>query len=352
MTQSAPRVASPLLAHLVGSVPLADPTAVFHKVGADLGPYIRSLPDGETGRRADWIGFVRRGLGRNPAFEKDTDVGLFQFKQWDGKVVMEWPLLRFVAGANRSGVAFETGYADNAIASYQAFAAARTAGRIPAGVKFQVCAATPLAIAYMYVTPKDQADFTAAYSAHLVSEIAKIAAALPHDDLAFQWDVCQEVLMWEGFFTQPADYQDAILGSLAHIGNAVPSGIELGYHLCYGSPADEHCVIPKDLGVTVAMANGIFARLKRPIRYLHLPVPQDRSDADYVRPLADLALPEGAQFYLGCVHANDPAGNAQRLAQAQRFTRVAGIGSECGWGRADPAKLDAIIAAHKSLIGA
>ena len=124
MTQSAPRVASPLLAHLVGSVPLADPTAVFHKVGADLGPYIRSLPDGETGRRADWIGFVRRGLGRNPAFEKDTDVGLFQFKQWDGKVVMEWPLLRFVAGANRSGVAFETGYADNAIASYQAFAAA------------------------------------------------------------------------------------------------------------------------------------------------------------------------------------------------------------------------------------
>jgi hypothetical protein len=346
---------APLVAHLVGSVPLADPTAVFEKVGTDLGRHVRTLPDGETGRRADWIGFVRRSLGRNPAFEKDPDVPLFQFKQWDGKVVMEWPLLRFADtarhGTPRDRVSFETGYAENAIASYRAFAAARAAGTIPAGVKFQICAATPLAIAYMYVSPRDQADFTAAYSAHLAGEIAKIAQALPNDDLAFQWDVCQEVLMWEGFFDQPTDYKNAILGSLARIGDAVPRGIDLGYHLCYGSPADEHCVIPKDLGVAVEIANGIFARLERGVRYLHLPVPHDRTDAGYVRPLRDLTLPAGASFYLGCVHAHDERGNARRLEQAQRVTAVAGIGSECGWGRADPAKLDAIIAAHKALLG-
>ena len=347
MTPSAP----PLVAHLVGSVPLADPTAVFQKVGTDLGPYVRSLPDGETGRRADWIGFVRRSLGRNPAFEKDTDVGLFQFKQWDGKVVMEWPLLRFADRAARNSVTFETGYAENAIASYRTFADARARGTVPANVKFQICAATPLAIAYMYVSPRDQRDFTAAYSAHLIDEIAKIAAALPNEDLAFQWDVCQEVLMWEGFFEQPADYRTEILTSLAQIGNAVPGGIDLGYHLCYGSPADEHCVIPKDLAVGIEIANGIFSRLTRPLRYLHLPVPHDRADADYVRPLGDLALPAGASFYLGCVHPGDEHGNAARLEQAQRFTVVAGIGSECGWGRADPAKLESIIAAHKTLIG-
>jgi hypothetical protein len=347
MTPSAP----PLVAHLVGSVPLADPTAVFRKVGTDLGPYMRSLPDGETGRRADWIGFVRRSLGRNPAFEKDTDVPLFQFKQWDGKVVMEWPLLRFSGRQARNAVTFETGYAENAIASYRAFDDARAAGTVPAGVKFQICAATPLAIAYMYVSPRDQRDFTQAYSEHLIDEIAKIAEALPHDNLSFQWDVCQEVLMWEGFFEQPADYRDEILTSLARIGNAVPGGIDLGYHLCYGSPADEHCVIPKDLAVGVEIANGIFARLRRGVRYLHLPVPHDRADADFVRPLAELTLPAGASFYLGCVHPGDERGNATRLEQAQRFTAVAGIGSECGWGRADPAKLDSIIAAHKTLIG-
>ena len=157
--------------------------------------------------------------------------------------------------------------------------------------------------------------------------------------------------MWEGFFEQPATYRDDILASLAQIGNAVPGAIDLGYHLCYGSPADEHCVIPKDLAVAVEIANGVFARLGRGVRYLHLPVPLDRTDADYVRPLRDLALPRGASFYLGCVHADDDDGNARRLDQAQRFTAVAGIGSECGWGRADPEKLDAIIAAHKTLIG-
>jgi hypothetical protein len=347
MTPSAP----PLVAHLVGSVPLADPTTVFRKVGADLGPFIRSLPDGETGRRADWIGFVRRSLGRNPAFEKDTDAPLFQFKQWDGKVIMEWPLLRFAGARARSAATFETGYADDAIASYALFARARAEGAIPAGVKFQICAATPLAISYMYITPADQRDFTAAYSEHLITEIGKIAAALPAGDLSFQWDVCQEVLMWEGFFAQPKDYRDEILSSLARIGNAVPAAIDLGYHLCYGSPADEHCVIPKDLGVAVEIANGIFSRLARPLRYLHLPVPHDRADAEYVRPLGDLALPPGAQFYLGCVHPGDARGNAERLTQAQRFTSVGGIGSECGWGRADPVKLHAIIAAHRSLIG-
>jgi hypothetical protein len=31
---------------------------------------------------------------------------------------------------------------------------------------------------------------------------------------------------------------------LATIGDAVPPGVELGYHLCYGSPADEHLVQP------------------------------------------------------------------------------------------------------------
>ena len=348
MTPSAPR----LVAHLVGSVPLADPTQVFEKIGPALGPYVRSLPDGETGKRADWIGFVRRGLGRNPAFEKDAGAPLFQFKQWDGKVIMEWPLLRFTSAKARNSVSFETGYADTAIESYRAFAAARARGAIPAGVKFQICAATPLAIAYMYVSMRDRRDFTAAYSAHLIAEIAKIAAALPHSDLSFQWDVCQEVLMWEGFFEQPADYRAEILGSLAGIGNAVPSGIDLGYHLCYGSPADEHCVIPKDLAVAVDIANGVFAGLRRPASYLHLPVPADRSDADYMRPLHDLALPSGSALYLGCVHAGDARGNAERLDRAGRFAAISGIGSECGWGRADPAKLDAIIAAHKALLGA
>ncbi len=349
MTTASPGTA-PLVAHLVGSVPLTDPEAVFAKLGPGLGPFVRRMPDGETGRRTDWIGFVRRSLGRNPAFEKDIDVPNFQFKQWDGKIVMEWPLLRFAPKADRADVSFVTGYAADAIASYAVFARARERGIVPAHVKFQICAATPLAIAYMYITHRDRADFTRAYTQHLIGEIAAIATALPPGDLAMQWDVCQEVLMWEGYFEQPSGYKDEIIGSLAAIGEAIPAAIELGYHLCYGSPLDEHCVQPKDLGVAIEMTNQILGGVRRRVHYVHLPVPHDRSDDDYFRPLSALRLPPGTELYMGCVHADDLPGNARRLAAAQRFAPIAGIGTECGWGRGDPQRLDAILDAHRALI--
>ena len=41
--------------HLVGSVPMADAGAVFETASAVLGPFLRRIPDGETGERLDWV---------------------------------------------------------------------------------------------------------------------------------------------------------------------------------------------------------------------------------------------------------------------------------------------------------
>ena len=88
---------------------------------------------------------------------------------------------------------------------------------------------------------------------------------LPNDRIAIQWDVCQEVLAWEGYYEPgPVDFRTETIDVLAQIGDAVPSKIELGYHLCYGSPADEHMVQPKDAGIMVEMVNAIVARVKPP----------------------------------------------------------------------------------------
>ena len=65
-----------------------------------------------------------------------------------------------------------------------------------------------------------------------------------------------------------------------------PDAIELGYHLCYGSPADEHVIQPKDAGIMVEMTNAISAGVRRPIQFLHLPVLKPRTDDDYFTPLA------------------------------------------------------------------
>ena len=55
--------------HLVGSVPPPDARAVFSTVSAALGPHLKSIPDGETGERLDWITWLEPVFSRHPAFE-------------------------------------------------------------------------------------------------------------------------------------------------------------------------------------------------------------------------------------------------------------------------------------------
>jgi hypothetical protein len=126
----------------------------------------------------------------------------------------------------------------------------------------------------------------------------------------------------------------------------VPADIELGYHLCYGSPADEHLVQPKDTGVMVEMSNAIVAGVKRPTQFFHMPVPKGRTDDGYFAPLAHLQLRPETELYLGLIHHADAAGDAARLAAARRHVRVDGVATECGMARGDPSRLPALLAAH------
>ena len=96
----------------------------------------------------------------------------------------------------------------------------------------------------------------------------------------------------------------------------------------------------------VEMANAILAGVQRPIQFLHLPVPKDRTDDRYFAPLEKLRLGSETELYLGLIHHNDGVGDRARLAAARRHTRVDGIATECGMARGDPARLPALLAAH------
>src|SRR5262249_22643067 len=155
-----------------------------------------------------------------------------------------------------------------------------------ADVRFQVCLPTPMASGYMYVSPKARDTYLPAYERALRRALDAIVAAIPAARLSIQWDVCQEVLIYESFFAdRPADYKRQIVTELARLGDAVPSPVEMGYHLCYGSPADEHLVMPRDMGVMVEMANNVRGAVRRRIDFLHMPVPKDRTDHAYFKPL-------------------------------------------------------------------
>jgi hypothetical protein len=341
-----PQTGHPIV-HFVGSIALPDAETVFRTLAGSAGPYLRRLPDGETGIRKTWIRFLQQVLADNPAIEVATDVPPFKFTQWDGKLLREIPRLRIKPGATPDPNTFETGYAQMAIASWKLFERLQKASVIPAAVKFQISLPTPIAPTYNNMVPSDRSLILPALIWQLISEVAKIAAVIPNDRIAVQWDVCQEVLVWEGYYEEgPVDFRTETIDVLTRIGDAAPGGIELGYHLCYGSPADEHCVQPKDMAIMVEIANATSAGVARPIQFFHMPVPKGRTDDAYFIPLDNLRLHPETELYLGLIHHDHPEGDVARLAAARRHTTVRGVATECGMARGDPARLPSLLAAH------
>ena len=335
-------------AHLVGSVPLADSETVFRAVCAELGPHLRRIPDGETGERIRWIWFQREMLWNHPDMEEDPDAGLYAVYQWDGVLLRETPYLRFKPSVDPDTVRFPTGYAEAAAASYATYARMRDEGVISPETRFQVALPTPMSTGYMYVSPASRDAYLPAYERSLLEALDGILNAIPHDRLSIQWDVCQEVLLFEDYFShRPDDYKEEVFSLLSRLGARVPESVELGYHLCYGSPADEHLVMPKDMGILVEISNGLAAGLGRRLDFLHLPVPKDRTDSTYFQPLQELNIPDSAGVILGLIHYDDTAGDEARSKAALDFLPAFGVASECGWGRTDPQRVASLLTSHR-----
>ena len=94
--------------HLIGSVAMDDAESVFRAVAGELGPWLKRIPDGETGERHRWIYWQREMLMRHRAMEIDPEAALFDLVQWDGKLIRRTEMLRFKPGVDPDTVSFET----------------------------------------------------------------------------------------------------------------------------------------------------------------------------------------------------------------------------------------------------
>jgi hypothetical protein len=143
--------------------------------------------------------------------------------------------------------------------------------------------------------------------------------------------------MWqiEGWY--PAHFADPLQGNLERLTRLcehIPGSIEVGVHLCYGDFQHQHMKQPQDSGNLVRVANGLLERVQRPIQWIHLPVPIDRTDDAYFAPLRELRLRPETELYLGLVHLRDGVeGTRRRIAAAQRVAPPFGVATECGMGR-------------------
>ena len=61
--------------HFVGSIPLSDAETVFRRLAETAGPYLRRLPDGETGIRKTILWYME-----NDAWIQGVTTG--SYRQW------------------------------------------------------------------------------------------------------------------------------------------------------------------------------------------------------------------------------------------------------------------------------
>lgn len=339
-----------LHAHLVGSIGLDTVDEVFRTVGSLLGRHLRRVPDGEVGGRKLWISWQYPLLRANVFLRPDPSGAI--------RPTNRFPLLTLAEGVAPADVHFgELGYAREARASYLDFIAARENGVLPKGIRFQVCLPTPFAVVGSIVVPAALPAVEAAYERAMIAEVAALCRHIPHRDLCIQWDVCNEMVLWDGQKTDAVPGaeipRDELIARMTRLGAAVPDDVELGLHLCYGDFGARHFVEPKDAARMVDFANALSRSIAHKLAYIHMPVPIGRNDDAFHRPLAELKLTTGTELFLGLVHAKDGIdGTRAQIAAARRYAPEFGIATECGMARArSEATVRELLKIHAEICG-
>jgi len=334
--------------HIVGSVPLADAEQVFTTLAGALGPALKRIPDGETGERLSWVGWLGSVFAAVPQLElTDETWGVHA-------TASRHRLYRLKPGAKVSDIRFDKlPYGDFALQSYAVFKRLRDAGKIPAGTKFQVDFAPAASAARSHVFEELMPELEPIFNDAIMREIDRISAAIPHRDLAFQFDAASAVfnILQTGNFGRHGKTKHEAAAHftelLAALGNRVPADVDLLYHFCYGDNNHRHSVEPIDMGDMTDMANRLTRAVKRPINLIHMPVPRDRSDDAYFAPLKNLQLAPQTQIALGLVHLTGGLDSIkQRMATARRYLGGYAIATECGFGRRPPETIPALIQLH------
>ncbi len=334
--------------HIVGSVPLGSASEVFETLSAKLGQSLRSIPDGETGPRLDWLPWLEPIFASHPDFRPSGEefrvhLGATAFRRYTLKPGVDAQSVRF---GSLPHSAF-------ALASWKQFERLKRSGTIPAHLRYQCDIASISSVLAAFVEEDLHRALEPALEQALIGEIGTICSAIPHGELAIQFDIASSV-----FFHletgQPSRFggtREAMMQSFvpmhARLGQAVPPQVHLIFHLCYGDNRHRHSVEPADMSQLVEFANRLSAGIDRSIELIHMPVPRGRSDDAYFRPLQRLALHAETALALGLVHYTDGVeGTRRRIAAAEHYVSDFLIGTECGFGRRAPETLTALLDIH------
>jgi hypothetical protein len=345
--------------HFNGSVNLADAESVMHEIISRVPSGLRRIPDGETGDRGNWIFFQMQKFLQSPLLvpARPLDAADGDYEQL--------PQLRLADGVDPAEMKWpDLGYAEAYLGSYETFAALRSDGVIPAGVRFQVEYPTPLASIGGYIVPEQQQALLGSYEQAMFADLDRLLAAIPPGEVAVQWDVAVEFgILEESFAPGGAQAFDAIIAGLVRCVDTVPAEVPVGLHLCYGDYGHQHFKQPESLALQVRVLNAVTSAAGRTVSFVSFTVPQYQREESYFAPLAGLAAGPGTELNFALVpyHPADQAPGTTgaqvrlidaALAASPGGSRAWGICTECGMGRAGREEIPGLLDLHREIVAA
>lgn len=322
---------------------MPDTPAVFERLCNSFPSRLRRIPDGETGKRHNFVVFQREVFNDSRFVQASFPPGASSGKsdlnpRTDAQPIKLLPLE----------------YDDFAITGYHEFCKLRNEGIIPKGVRFQVSLPSPINVVGTMVEPSWRAQVEPLYEAALLAALERIQDEVPAHDLAVQWDMASEFAYLEGAVSSPLWFSPAkegLVDRIVRLAAAMNDGVQLGFHLCYGDFGHKHFIEPQDTTLLVDFASMLLSRVERRVDWLHMPVPESRVDAAYFEPLKDLQM-GSTELYLGLLHADDEEGTRKRIMAAAEFIKPFGLATECGLGRSSQAELESVLDIAKKVTGA
>lgn len=335
---------------LVGSANVSGAEELFRLVAHVSEGTIKRIPDGERGRRVNWLAAQGPYLFAAEELEPvDTGANRYGSRGQVGK------RFRPRDGVNLSTLTLDLPYVEDAPESFAVFSRLQDEGVVDDDVRMQISIPTAMATCLALMAPEAQRAMLAVMERTVGEQVRRIADELPHERIAVQWDVASEFMHME-LAGASTFSQEEIATALARLAALVPDDVPVGYHLCYGDAPPEpgakgkHFVEPADAGLLVEIANAIVAAAPRPVDWIHLPVPINRSDEAYFAPLAGLRVPQDTRLFLGLVHDEDGLEGAQRrVAAAMPFVSGFGVATECGMQNEPREAHDRILAVQRDL---
>jgi hypothetical protein len=338
-------------AHLVGSIPFKDEKTAMAKALTYLGGHLKSLPDGEIGKKSDrhklgerlgWIQWVIERFENNPAFSiiktpaYESRLGLWA----DYNSGVRYKLN---VSVNNLYQYLDFGYLEYFKASYKLFKNLRKERRNK-GLKFQFGIPGALAISLFSLGLIQGIRTRKVFEDRLAYECNRIHE-FGGDDILFQIEVPIELGL---YLKAPEIIRPLVIrwaaGNIISLVNKMNKNALVGIHLCLGDLNNRPFSKISDLGSMVAFSNELIRQWPqdRALDFVHYPLAMANippsTDPEFYSPLKKVDLPAGTRFIAGFIHEGLKDNQQKEILSIieKNLGRTVDVSSSCGFGRRTP----------------